>query len=105
MTHVTPPQSLDDGAGDILATQLAQAWHMTFGTPPDENSNFYEAGGQSIDAARMASVAAQSLPQVEDLDAHLMTSLLNEERWADVVRSGREFIAQSPRDPDLGTAG
>ena len=95
MGDMTSAQGAAGEPGDVLATRLAQAWHTTFGTPPQENSNFYDAGGESIDAAQMASAAAKSVPDVEDLDVHLMTALLNEECWADVVRCGREFIAGS----------
>ncbi|MFF8730080.1 phosphopantetheine-binding protein [Streptomyces sp. NPDC015171] len=95
MADETPLQEPAGHAADALETHLAQAWHTTFGVQPDGDSNFYDAGGESIDAARMASATAAALPDVEDLDVHLMTALLNEERLADVVRLGQEFIDES----------
>ncbi|WP_163010720.1 phosphopantetheine-binding protein [Streptomyces dangxiongensis] len=95
MADVQPlPEGADDAA-DALASRLAEAWHATFGVLPDDDSNFYDLGGESIDAARIATATARALPEVEDLDVHLMTALLNEARLADVVRSGREFIARA----------
>ncbi|MEV4232091.1 phosphopantetheine-binding protein [Streptomyces bobili] len=77
---------------DGLAAALAQAWHGVLGFLPEEDSDFYDAGGTSIDAARIASLAAESTPDIEDLDVTLMTALLNEARFGDVRRLGLESI-------------
>lgn len=77
---------------DGLAAALAQAWDSVLGSLPEEDSDFYDAGGTSIDAARIASQAAEWAPDVEDLDVTLMTSLLNEARFGDVRRVGLEWI-------------
>ncbi|GGQ66276.1 phosphopantetheine-binding protein [Streptomyces asoensis] len=77
---------------DDLTAALAQAWHGVLGSLPAEDSDFYEAGGTSIDAARIASQAAECAPDVEDLDVTLMTALLDEARFADVRRLGLETI-------------
>jgi len=81
------PQGLDG-----LAAALAQAWHGVLGSLPQEDSDFYDAGGTSIDAARIASQAAEFAPDVEDLDVTLMTALLDEARFGDVRRLGLESI-------------
>ncbi|MEU5769693.1 phosphopantetheine-binding protein [Streptomyces asoensis] len=80
---------------DGLAAALAQAWHGVLGSLPEEDSDFYEAGGTSIDAARIASQAAECAPDVEDLDVTLMTALLDEARFGDVRRLGLETIGHT----------
>ncbi|MFJ4427112.1 MULTISPECIES: phosphopantetheine-binding protein [Streptomyces] len=77
---------------DGLVAALAQAWHGVLGFLPEEDSDFYDAGGTSMDAARIASLAAESAPDIEDLDVTLMTALLNEARFGDVRRLGLESI-------------
>ncbi|MGV9557732.1 phosphopantetheine-binding protein [Streptomyces sp. NPDC003401] len=78
---------------DGLTAALAQAWQDVLGSLPQEDSDFYEAGGTSIDAARIAAQAAVCAPDVEDLDVTLMTALLDEARFGDVRRLGLESIA------------
>ncbi|OQR65830.1 hypothetical protein B6E66_01770 [Streptomyces maremycinicus] len=96
MADVDISAKRDDPQGlDGLAAALTQAWHGVLGSLPQEDSDFYDAGGTSIDAARIASQAAEFAPDVEDLDVTLMTALLDEARFGDVRRLGLESIERS----------
>ncbi|MFF3498179.1 phosphopantetheine-binding protein [Streptomyces sp. NPDC003247] len=93
MAHAATPSTPRDPAGpDVLATALAAAWQGVLGTPAEEDTDFYEAGGTSLHAARIAAEAAECAPDVEDLDVCLMTALLDEARFGDVRRLGQELI-------------
>lgn len=96
LRYVHPMADVDTSATQHsphgLAAALAQAWHGVLGFLPEEDSDFYDAGGTSMDAARIASLAAESAPDIEDLDVTLMTALLNEARFGEVRRLGLESI-------------
>jgi hypothetical protein len=76
-----------------LRAALAEAWLEALGSPATPDANFYALGGDSLSAMLIATRVGQTAPQVEDLDVHLMTEILNHGRYEAIEASLTDYLA------------
>ncbi|MGA8112928.1 MAG: acyl carrier protein [Actinocatenispora sp.] len=74
---------------------LAAAWHAVLGDPPSPTADFYALGGDSSTAIRIATMVGDSLANIPDVDAFVMTELLDQGTYPQVETALLEYVADN----------
>lgn len=68
-----------------LAVSLRDAWRDVLEVEANDDSDFYEQGGNSLTAAEVVTRVVERHPDVTDLDIVTLTAMLEEARFGSVV--------------------
>jgi len=71
----------------VVRAVLADAWQDVLGIEPSPDSDFFEVGGVSLDAFKIATRVAEQLPEVEDVDVFLVGETFERPRFDDLARA------------------
>jgi hypothetical protein len=69
---------------DAVRDVLAQAWRAVLAVSAAPDADFYALGGDSLAAMRIATAFAEAFAGIEDLDALVMTEILDIGRYGDI---------------------
>src|SRR5207253_11488967 len=67
--------------------------HDVLGVEPSSDSDFFESGGASLDAFKLATRAAERLPELEDVDVFLVGETFERPRFDDLAGALAERAA------------
>lgn len=71
---------------------LAAAWVAVLGSPASATSDFYALGGDSLTAVRIARIVSDDIPDVPDLDAFVMTEILDQGRYPEIEAALVDYV-------------